>query len=127
MPGGIDSMPFAQLPEMTLRFAMPAFPRRRWSPRSRPRTSTPLPPLGTAAVPVASVPMKLPSMAVPDVPLSVTRMPLVPLPEMTFHAAVLEREAVLAADGVVDGAQADVDAVERCCGTAISCRCSRCR
>ena len=26
----------------------------------------------------------------PDVPLSVTRMPLMPLPEMTFYVAVLE-------------------------------------
>ena len=50
----------------------------------------PLPPLGRAAVPVTSVPMKLPEITVPVVPLSVTRMPLTALPEMTFQAAVLK-------------------------------------
>ena len=33
--------------------------------------------------------MKLPEITVPVVPLSVTRMPLTALPEMTFQAAVL--------------------------------------
>ena len=88
------------------------------------RTSTPSFSLGTAAVPAALVPMKLPLMLVPEVPLSVTRMPLVPLPEMTLYWA--KEVAVGSADGVVDGAQADVDAVESRWARR-RCRCSRCR
>ena len=68
-------------------------------------------------MPVTSVPMKLPEITVPVVPLSVTRMPLTELPEMTFHAAVLKAPSgILTADRVAARSQADVDAVESAAG-----------
>ncbi len=95
-------------------------------PEVPPRTSTPSLPLGTAPVPAALVPMKLPLMEVPEVPLSVTRMPLVRKGAGDHVVLGVGGGGRPGADGVVDGAQADVDAIEPRC-PRISCRCSRCR
>ena len=72
----------------------------------------PLPPLGRAVSPVASVPMKLPEITVPVVPLSVTRMPFTALPEIRSTRRYPGADGVLSTDGVAAGSQADVDPVE---------------
>ncbi len=121
--------PSPALPEMTLRFAMPEVSAPMVVLEVPAAIVMPLPPLGRAAVPVTSVPMKLPQITVPVVPLSVTRMPLTALPEITFQAAVLKRAGgVLPADGVAARPEADVDAVDLLrAGQEVPCRWHRCR
>src|SRR5580693_7243427 len=81
--------PSPALPEMTLRFPAPEVSAPMVVFEVPAAIVMPLPKLDRMFVPATSVPMKLPQITVPVVPLSVTRMPLCWLPEITFQAAVL--------------------------------------
>ena len=84
VPVPLIETPRPVLPEMTLRAPATVPPIVfEWAP---PNTATPAELLARAAVPVVSVPMKLPVTTLSLVPTSAIRMPWPVLPEMTLAA-----------------------------------------
>jgi hypothetical protein len=77
------AMPSVELPEMTLPAPAAVPPMTLAEPWTE---VMPWPTFGSAASPVASVPMKLPTTTFGTAYAPVKRMP-VPFPEMTFRAA----------------------------------------
>jgi hypothetical protein len=90
-------MPSAPLPEMTLPAPASAPPIVFGDPRN---DSMPLPVFGSAALPVASVPIQLPTTTFGVAKIPEKKTP-VPLPEIRFRASVVQPPTRLPPDAVI--------------------------